>query len=248
MIGIKTKKRRLAFTRALFVLLTSAAIIVLMYPFLPELIYVAEKEAEAILHPKAPEEYEYPDTLITPSYRLVGTQEEKEAVDAGRIENSVAGLDILDSANLKQKPIVNPEYKQLVIKKIGVDMPIVVTGKEYNEKDAYDALNKGAWLYTTTSTPDKGSNTVLAGHRYKYLPPASNTFYFLDKISRGDEISIYWQGREYQYRVSDTQIVPPEDLSVLEPSTTPTLTLITCTPLFTIKNRLIITAKLIGVQ
>ncbi len=236
------KKKYRTLKQSTFVLLVSVTIMIAIVPFLPSIEYYVEKESN--IFSVKPVEASYPVILSTPNYALVGTKEEKEA---GLI-SSVVGLDMLNSENLKQKPIADPEHKQLIIPKIGVDMPIIVTGKEYNEADAYDALNRGAWLYTTTSTPEEGGNTVLAGHRFKYIPPASNTLYSLDKIEKGDEILIYWQGREYTYRVNNHTIVPPSDLTVLNPTPTPTLTLITCTPIFSTANRLIVTASLIGVK
>lgn len=107
------------------------------------------------------------------------------------------------------------------------------------------ALNQGAWRMPQTSTPNLGSNTVLTGHRFKYRPPSKETLYLLDKISTGDQIIVNWEGLEYNYRVIGTKIVEPTAIEVLNPTPTSQLTLITCTPLFTTKQRLIVIAELV---
>ena len=129
---------------------------------------------------------------------------------------------------------------RLIIPKISVDTPIV------DSQNSVWALNHGAWRMPQTSTPNKGSNTAIAGHRFKYLPPNNLTFYLLDKLVVGDGVAIVWEGKEYDYRVTDNKIVPPTEVSVLAPTEKPTLTLITCDPIFSQKNRLVVTAELIN--
>ena len=107
-------------------------------------------------------------------------------------------------------------------------------------------LSKGVWLVPKTSTPDAASNTVIIGHRFTYAGPA--VFYFLDKIQVNDRITIDWQHKEYTYQVSEIKVVPPTDIAVQNASNKAQLTLYTCTPLLTAKNRLVITAPLVGVR
>jgi len=125
----------------------------------------------------------------------------------------------------------------LIIPKIGVRIPIV-------EGDNETALNRGAWRLPETSTPDKGNNTAIAGHRWKYRPPSEKTFYLLDKVEIGDSFQIFWQGEEYDYRIVSVDVVLPTDVWVLNPTTVPTITLITCTPLFSTAKRLIVKGEL----
>ncbi len=54
---------------------------------------------------------------------------------------------------------------------------------------------------------------------------------------------------EYHYRVTKTQIVDPDDVWVLAPTPTPTITLITCYPFSFVGNapqRFIVQAELVG--
>ena len=103
-------------------------------------------------------------------------------------------------------------------------------------------LNKGPWLRPKTSTPPNGSNTVVTGHRFTYDGPS--TFYSLDKLGKGDKVVVYWDSQEYDYTITETKVVPPKALEVEEPTTEKILTLYTCTPLWSAKDRLVVVAKL----
>jgi LPXTG-site transpeptidase (sortase) family protein len=103
-------------------------------------------------------------------------------------------------------------------------------------------LNKGVWLRPNTSTPNKGSNTVLAGHRFTHS--GHDVFYHLDKIQIGDLIELHWNKKRYTYRVQNIRTVPPTAIEIEAPTTKPQLTLYTCTPLWSAKNRLVLTATL----
>ncbi|HZM63946.1 MAG TPA: sortase [Candidatus Saccharimonadales bacterium] len=104
------------------------------------------------------------------------------------------------------------------------------------------ALKKGVLHVAHTSTPDKGSNTVLVGHRFTYAGQA--VFYHLDKVKPGDPISLMWQGKLYNYTVNETKVVPATEVSVEAATDQPQLTIYTCTPLWSAKERLVIIAKL----
>lgn len=103
------------------------------------------------------------------------------------------------------------------------------------------ALNKGVWRLPHTSTPDKGGNAVLVGHRFTYSNQA--VFYHLDKVQVGDPITLHWQGKVYEYGVTEIKIVPPTELSVEDNTQEPRLTIYTCTPLWSVKNRLVLIAE-----
>lgn len=132
------------------------------------------------------------------------------------------------------KPI--PQDNRLVIPQMGLDAEI------FESKDS-SALKKGMWRRPKTSTPDKGGNTVIAGHRFLYKDPTSAIFYHLDKVKVGDEFALYWQGKEYKYKVETIKTVEPSQTEIEENTTDPILTLYTCTPLWTSKQRLVIISK-----
>ena len=95
-------------------------------------------------------------------------------------------------------------------------------------------------------------NTVLNGHHNVY----GKVFENLDKLVSGDEIFIYGNDLQvYQYKVSNTMILPERDVSLEErlenarwilPSEDERITLITCWPYFSNTHRLIIVAIPLG--
>lgn len=132
------------------------------------------------------------------------------------------------------KPI--PKENRLVIPSMQLD-------EEIHEGKYASTLNKGVWRKPYTSSPDKGGNTVLAGHRFNYSK--TSVFYHLDKIKQGDRFPLYWNGQEYNYEVSNILVVSPLALEVEKNTEEPMLTIYTCTPVWTSKQRLVIQAKLI---
>lgn len=105
-------------------------------------------------------------------------------------------------------------------------------------------LKQGVVRRSHTSTPDQGSNTVMVGHRFAY--GSRGVFYHLDKVKPGDEITVHWNSQKYQYKVVKTFVVAPSETSVEAPTDSDTLTLYTCTPLWTVTDRLIVQAERIN--
>lgn len=125
-------------------------------------------------------------------------------------------------------------------------VPSLNLQQQIHEGTSEAVLTQGLWHRPHTSSPDKNSNTVIAGHRFTYSDPA--VFYHLDKIKPGDEIIVYWNMKKYVYKTTVTKEVSPNDLGIEKPTKDPILTLYTCTPLWTSKNRLVVQANLIGVD
>jgi len=133
---------------------------------------------------------------------------------------------------------LSSEVKELIIPSLGLRETIHLGG--------LSELNKGVWHVPYTSTPDKGANTVLIGHRFTYSGQA--VFYHLDKMLVGDPLTVFWQGKAYHYQIFAITVVPPTEVSVEAPTAEPQLTIYTCTPLWTAKDRLVLRAKLIGID
>lgn len=74
-----------------------------------------------------------------------------------------------------------------------------------------------------TSLPWESGNAVLAGHRDTFFRP-------LKDLREGDEIQMTTARGKFEYRVTRTQIVEPDEVSVLAPTPSRTLTLVTCYP------------------
>ncbi len=76
-----------------------------------------------------------------------------------------------------------PDENRLVLPQISLD-------DEVFEGRYSSTLNNGIWHRPQTSTPDRGGNTVMVGHRFTYSSPA--IFYHLDKLSVDDHIAVIW--------------------------------------------------------
>ena len=132
-----------------------------------------------------------------------------------------------------------PKENRLVIPGITLDEELVVGDDPGN-------IHRGAWHRPQTSTPDKGGNTVIVGHRFSYNSPA--TFYHLDKMDMGDTFAIWWEEKEYVYEVYNTTIVNPSAIEIEDNTDEPIATLYTCTPVWTATARLVVQAKLINLE
>jgi LPXTG-site transpeptidase (sortase) family protein len=127
---------------------------------------------------------------------------------------------------------------RLIISKIGINAPIVETN---NEKYG---LSLGAWLVPEGSTPTAGGNTIITGHRFRYLPPSNLTFYLFHKLELGDTFYVIWRGDYYFYQIKEIKIVDPWDSSVYNQSSDPILTLYTCHPIYSTEKRLVVISDL----
>lgn len=145
------------------------------------------------------------------------------------------------------QPEVSPADLPMQEQRVGGDMLFIprLEMKEPIYGGDIGALNKGVWRVKHTSSPEKGGNTVLVGHRFTYKDP-KGVFYHLDKVKVGDKITLHWQGKAYEYQVTETKVVPATEVSVEDNTARPQLTLYTCTPVWSIENRLIIVAKPTG--
>lgn len=149
-------------------------------------------------------------------------------------QETSAFVNALPAVELKESP------NRLIITKIGVNAPIVESNSEKY------GLARGAWRLPDSGTPNQGGNTVITGHRFKYLPPNNVTFYLFDKLSAGDIISVLWNEEYFYYRIKETKIVPDTEVSILAQTDENTLTLFTCDPIWSTKNRLVIVSELIN--
>lgn len=217
-------KRKL--TRMVGFLCVGLGLVVLSYPLWPILRY---KLAGPVSTPEAPV-FPYPSRLL---------DAEQNLVTPGATPTNAAPTPATTRVKAKVKSNAVPTTNRLVIPKIGVDLPIAEGTNE--EK----ALNLGAWRIPGSSVPPEGGNTVLSAHRFRYRPPSNLTLYLLDQVKPGDIMIIYWQGKEYDFQVRTTKVVPRTQTDIAEPTLTPQLTVFTCHPVFSTKNRLVVVGELL---
>lgn len=134
---------------------------------------------------------------------------------------------------------------KVIIPKINVDVPVVYGESSIAEGDVQDALEDGILHYPTTPEPGEKGNSVFFGHSSNNIfNPGQYKFAFvlLNQLEEGDTFMLEKDGTRYIYRVFDTEIVAPTNLSVLRPHPDydSIATLITCDPPGTSINRLVV--------
>jgi len=99
----------------------------------------------------------------------------------------------------------------------------------------------GVGRISWTAWPDGPGVVGIAGHRTTYGAP----FLRLGTLERGDHIFITYKGKRFDYTVTDRRIVRPAEVEVLRavPGER-SVALITCAPLYSAKNRLVVLARL----
>lgn len=131
------------------------------------------------------------------------------------------------------------------IDRIGIAAPItwdVVNSANVTAK----ALENGTIHLAGTAHPGEIGNVFITGHSSNYLwaPGKYKTvFAILNNIVVGDRIYLKYQNKQFSYKVTGTRVVKPTDLSVLAQGKDSILSVVTCTPVGTSINRLVVTAQ-----
>jgi LPXTG-site transpeptidase (sortase) family protein len=141
-----------------------------------------------------------------------------------------------------------------VIPAIGVDAPIVPVSWEQVE---VEGQTRAAWgvpdeyaagWHETSATLSVPGNVVLNGHNTNN----GEVFRDLYKLEAGNGITVYSGGESYTYAVSEVLILPEagqplevrlENARYILPTDEARLTLVTCHPYGSLRNRLIVIAK-----
>lgn len=171
------------------------------------------------------------EVVITPFIRPAAATSAPIIVDAG-------------STDVERPP-------QVVIPKISVQVPVDFTQTSISDSVIQGALDNGVVHYPTTVKPGEKGNAAIFGHsssnifnqgKYKFA------FMQLNKLQNDDVFYITYQNKIYSYKVISMSIVPPTQVSVLNPiaGQTATATLITCDPPGTSINRLVVVGQQIS--
>lgn len=142
---------------------------------------------------------------------------------------------------------------RLVIPRIGVNVPIVFDAVASNQASLNAAMNKGvAWFNVRQahSKPGENGNFVVSGHSSNdWAEGGEYKFVFgpLEQMQVGDTYYVNYQQHRYIYKITSTKVVAPTDVgSLTTDNSKPIMTLITCTPLGTDWNRLLVFAEQIS--
>lgn len=145
----------------------------------------------------------------------------------------------------------------IAVPSLGIRAPVMLPSLKYWSSQAWDlmeeqmqvGLNHGTVAYPHSSRPGGDGSLIIAGHS---SPPTvaaeqsnfGNVFAKLPDIAVGEDITVSTSAAPIRYRVEEKIIVSPTVTSILEQQYDESvLKLITCYPVGTTKNRMIIIAK-----
>src|SRR5262245_19388494 len=111
-----------------------------------------------------------------------------------------------------------PPLAVLRIPRISLEVPVLEGTDDWT-------LNRAVGHIEDTAKPGAGGNSGIAGHRDGF-------FLGLKDIHAGDVLEIETFRSIEHYRVERTWVVNPEDVSVLDPTSAPAVTLVTCYPFY----------------
>jgi LPXTG-site transpeptidase (sortase) family protein len=148
-----------------------------------------------------------------------------------------------------------PYDNRLVIPKIGKNIPLIdIVEKTVESENKLDnilmkELEFGVVRYPWSAKPGKKWNSFIFWHSSNFPWIAGNyndVFARLWQMEKWDIVFSYYNQKKYKYRITTKKVVNPNDVWVLKnDESKKQLTLMTCWPIWTTLNRLILTAELI---
>jgi len=139
--------------------------------------------------------------------------------------------------SLANLPVPTPGPQQAV----QIDIPaIAVQNWPVVQGDGWEQLKKGVGQHIGSANPGENGNVVLAGHDDVF----GEVFRNLDKLQPGDQVILYTMQQQFIYRVTETRIVDPSQVDVMNSTSDPTVTLISCYPYMVDKQRIVVFATL----
>lgn len=156
----------------------------------------------------------------------------------GQLDRQLASPELRD-AYLDRQVAVGDSLTRIKIPRLGVDTVVV-------EGTTASALRAGAGHYPSTPLPCEVGNVGIAGHRTTYGRP----FHNLDQLEPGDRIVLETPVGTCTYEVRvDPFVVAPTAVEVV--ANTPDearLTLTTCHPKGSARQRLVVSATMISAE
>jgi len=142
--------------------------------------------------------------------------------------------DLVASITPLPAPTQGPEHAMRIrVSSINVDAPVV-------EGDDWESLQRGAGHHVGSANPGQRGNCIISAHNDIY----GEIFRDLPDVELGDQIEVYTSSQVYRYRVTQARIIEPTDVSVMYPTSSPVLTLISCYPYGIDTHRIVVIAEL----
>ena len=161
----------------------------------------------------------------------------------------------LDNKNISLKIEITPYENRVVIPKIGKNIPLVEikNRKVDSEHELEDIFMKELenWVvrYPGSAVPWEEWNSFIFGHssNFPWMNGDYNeVFSNLNFLEEWDEIIIYYNQKKFKYIVKEKRVIKPGDVSVLKKNISKKeLSIMTCWPIWTTLNRLVVTGEMV---
>ena len=154
---------------------------------------------------------------------------------------------------------ITPYENRIIIPRIGKNIPLIdivnthVDGSDELEDIFMDELEDGVVRYPGSGKPGQWGNAFIFGHSSNFPWMKWNyndVFALLDHVVYWDEVIVYYNQKKYVYKIYGKEVIRPGNVSVLhsDDKQDSQITLMTCWPIGTTLNRLIVTWDLISVS
>lgn len=152
------------------------------------------------------------------------------------------------SSPTPSSPSPSPLYEDfhLLIPSLNINAPVIADVDGSDQASYNQALEGGVAQLKGSAKPGDGSNIFIFGHSSFYWWKPGNykeIFRNLEDLKEDDEIILWYNLREYKYRVSSKQTVEPDQVDVTLPTGEEQVSLMTCVPPGTTLQRLIVVGK-----
>lgn len=135
-----------------------------------------------------------------------------------------------------EEPVAAGEsFAFISIPEIGLEDVVMYEGVDR------ETLKKGPGHMVTTPLPGQPGNAVISGHRTTHGRP----FFDVDLLEVGDRVEVETEIGTHVYEIREIQIVEPTDVWVTDNRPGGWLTLTTCHPKFSARQRLVIWAEMV---
>ena len=142
--------------------------------------------------------------------------------------------ELVDAITPLPMPTPGPEQAiRIQVPAIGVDAPVV-------EGDDWESLKQGAGHHVGSANPGESGNCVISAHNDIF----GEIFRNLPELDLNSEIFVHTASQVYRYVVNQKRVIEPTEVSVMYPTSSPVLTLISCYPYGIDTHRIVIIAEL----
>jgi len=164
-------------------------------------------------------------------------------------------VDKLDKEDINLDIAIVPYENRIIIPKIGKNIPLIdIEETKVEWKDQLDnifmkELEQGIVRYPGSAIPWEKWNSFIFGHSSNFPWIAgdyNDVFSRLGQVEVWDIVYSYYGQKKYKYQIKEKKVISPTDVSILKRDKNKSeLTLMTCWPIGTTLNRLILVWEII---